>query len=105
MSTTFGYLNAWAKNGLKTIIEEEFQLADEIVLSGSINIKPDMAQALIEYLSDPTNADQYGTKLDFALFYKEEGKVKISGKITTPYRKDTDAKSNGTSNMKSRRMV
>lgn len=95
-SITFGYINAWAKGGLKSTIEEEVQLPDGIMLSGSINVPPAMAQQLIEYLSNPANADQYGTKLDLALFYKEDGKVQIGGKLTTPYKKGTTSTSTTT---------
>jgi hypothetical protein len=85
MSTNFGYMNAWAKKGFKTLIEEDVQLADELMLSGQVKLTPEMAQQLIEYLQDPANCGQYGIQLDFALFYKDDAKVAISGKLTTPY--------------------
>jgi hypothetical protein len=89
MSTTFGFMKAWTKEpkeeaGLKTYMAE-YAVPKGILLSGGIDIKPDMAQALIEYLQDPANCGQYGIKLDFALFYDEANSVAISGKLTSPY--------------------
>ena len=91
MTTTFGYVKAWAKepkdeSGLKTLLNE-YSIPAGIMMSGSIDIKPDMAQALIEYLQDPANCGEYGIKLDFALFYDESKSVAIGGKLTEPYKK------------------
>jgi len=107
--TTFGFVNCWAKepkdtNGLKTLIEKEFQLPDGLMMSGQVSIQPTQAQELIEYLSDPANCGQYGISLDLALFYKEDGKVKISGKLNTPYKKD-DAATKTSTTSKARRTV
>lgn len=107
--TTFAFVNCWAKepkdlNGLKTLVEKEFQLPDGLMLSGKVSLKPDQAQLLIEYLSDPANCGQYGIELDLALFYKEEGKVKISGKLNSPYVKDATATNNNPAS-KARRTV
>lgn len=89
MATTFGYMKAWAKEpkeeaGLKTYMEE-YDVPKGILLSGGIDIRPDMAQALIAYLQDPANCGQYGIKLDFALFYDDVNSVAIGGKLTSPY--------------------
>ena len=85
MSTTFGYVNLFPKKTFATLVNEEVQLQDGIVLSGGITVKPEQAQELIEYLSDPANCGEYGIKLDMAIFYNDDKSVKFSGKITTPY--------------------
>jgi hypothetical protein len=107
--TTFGFVNCWAKepkdtNGLKTLIEKEFQLPDGLLLSGQVSIKPEQLEVLIEYLSDPANCGQYGVSLDLALFYNESAKVKISGKLNTPYKKG-DAGTTTSTTSKARRTV
>ena len=86
---TFGYISAWARGkdeGLEGLLSE-YAIPDGIAIGGGVTIKADQAQALIEYLSDPANLGEYGIKLDFALFYKEEDKVPFSGRITVPYSK------------------
>jgi hypothetical protein len=95
-STTFGFLKAWAKEpkdqqGFKSYTDE-FVVPDGILMSGKIDIKPSMVEALIEYLQDPTNADQYGHHLDFALFYSSDQPVTIQGKMTTPYKAGDNGK-------------
>jgi hypothetical protein len=95
-STTFGFVKAWAKepkdeSGFKTYADE-YVVPDGILMSGKIDIKPDMVDALIEYLQDPTNADQYGHHLDFALFYSSDKSVAIQGKMTTPYKAGDNVK-------------
>jgi hypothetical protein len=108
---TFGYANCWAREpgnttGLKTLIEKEFQLPDGLMLSGKVSLKPEQAQSLIEYLSNPDNCGQYGIELDLALFYNETSKVKVSGKLTSPYKKDQQQQTTtSTTTAKARRTV
>jgi hypothetical protein len=90
MSTqeTFGYISAWSKGTLGTLLEE-YAIDKGIMMSGKVKVKEEQAQQLIEYLSNPANYDQYGAVLDFALFYDEDKPVNISGTIKTPYAKES----------------
>lgn len=99
-SQTFGYMKAWAKGFLDRMLKE--YEADGILLSGKVQLKETQVDELIRYLQDPANMGQYGVDLDFALFYKEEDKVQISGKLSTPYVKDgnTNANTNTTTRAK-----
>jgi len=87
MAITFGYMKGWAKKSLESIFAQ-FEIDNGLIMSGKVQLKQEQATQLIEYLSDPTNADQYGYNLDFALFFDGDKPVNISGKITTPYKKD-----------------
>lgn len=92
MSTTFGYVNLFPKKSFATLVNDEVRLEDGIVLTGGVTVKPEQAQELIAYLSDPANCGQYGIKLDMAIFYDDSKSVKFSGKVTTPYVKpDSEA--------------
>jgi hypothetical protein len=75
------------------------------MLSGTVSLKPDQAQQLIDYLSDPANCGQYGIPLDLSLFYKEDAKVKIGGKLSSPYKKDDAGKQSTSTTSKARRTV
>lgn len=86
-TTTFGYMKGWAKKSLESIFAQ-FEIDNGLIMSGKLQLKQEQATQLIEYLSDPNNAGQYGYNLDFALFYNGAETVNISGKITTPYQKD-----------------
>jgi hypothetical protein len=85
---TFGYISAWSKGTLGTLLEE-YEIDNGIMMSGKIKVKPDQGQQLIEYLSNPGNYDAYGAVLDFALFYDEDKPVNISGSVKTPYVKES----------------
>jgi len=88
-ATTFGYMKAWAKGTLKTIMEE-YEVDKGVLLSGKLQLKQAQAQELIDYLSDPANYNDYGCSVDFALFHNPDDTVVISGKLTTPYVKETN---------------
>lgn len=109
MTTTFGYVKAWAKepkdeSGLKTLLDE-YSIPSGIMMSGSVDLKPDMAQALIEYLQDPANCGEYGIKLDIALFYDESKTVAIGGKLTEPYKKGGSSTAKAPASSRARRTV
>jgi len=82
--TTFGYVNAWARNEFAATVEE-YGLTPELLLSGSVSIPADNLQSLIDYISDPANCGDYGVKLDVAVFYNPDKKVPFGGSIKTPY--------------------
>lgn len=85
--TTLAYMNGWPKKGLETLTQE-YDI-DGIIVSGNIRLKTQQVEDLIQYLQT-AEPGEYGLQLDFALFYKEDGnKPPISGKLTTPYVKDT----------------
>ena len=107
-TTKFGFLNGWAKGGEEGLegLLEEYPIPDGIALSGNISIKAEQAEALIAYLSDEANLTEYGYKLDFGIFYKEEGKVKLSGSITTPYQKEGGGgKAKGSASSRAKRAI
>lgn len=89
-ATTFGYMKAWAKKSLEAILTQ-FEVDNGIMMSGAVQLKQEQVDSLIEYLSDTNNADQYGYKLDFAIFYDGSKPVPLSGKLTTPYVKDSNS--------------
>ena len=104
-TTKFGFINAWARGGEQGLegLLNNYTVDDGIALSGSISVKEEQADALIAYLSDSNNLTEYGYKLDFAIFYNEEGRVKLNGSITTPYQKDSN--SNSKTSRRSKRAI
>ena len=102
-SQTFGYMKAWAKGFLDRMLKE--YEADGILLSGKVQLKQTQVDELIAYLQDENNMGQYGLDLDFALFYKEDDKVQISGKLTTPYKKDDTSNANTTTTTRAKRTM
>lgn len=103
MSTTFGYMKAWAKCTLARLTQE-FEM-DGIMLSGKVQLKQPQVDGLIAYLQDSANMGQYGLELDFALFYKEEDTVQISGRLTTPYKKEGDSSNATTTTTRAKRTM
>lgn len=107
-TTKFGYINAWARGGQEGLegLVEEYSIPDGIALGGNVSIKEEQAKLLIAYLQNPDNLTEYGYKLDFAIFYNEESKVKFGGAITTPYVKDGGgAKTKGTASSRAKRAI
>jgi hypothetical protein len=88
--TTFGYVNVWAKGAFADDVSE-YGMHEGLLLSGNVSIKKEQADALIAYLQDDSNYNEYGAKLDIAVFYDEEKKVAFSGSIKTPYVKGNNA--------------
>jgi hypothetical protein len=103
MATTFGYMSAWFKGAFKSI-EDEFEIADGIIASGKIKVKSEQRDELVAYLNDPANMTQYGIELDFALFYDNSKTVKLTGKFTTPYKKEGNDDANTTTTRAKRQM-
>ena len=101
-STVFGYMKAWAKGTLAQLTNE-FEM-DGILLSGKVQLKEGQAADLVAYLSDPNNMGQYGVDLDFALFFKDSDKVQITGKLTTPYKKEGESNDTTTTTRAKRTM-
>ena len=104
MSTTFGYMKAWPKGSIKTLLEE-YVVDDGILMSGKVQLKQLQVDELIAYLQDSANMGQYGLELDFALFFKESEKVQISGKLTTPYKKEGDSTNATTTTTRAKRTM
>lgn len=89
-ATKFGFINAWARggeDGLEGLLNE-YPIDDGIAVGGNISIRADQVNELVDYITDPSNMTEYGVKLDFAIFYKEDAKVKLGGSISTPYQKE-----------------
>ena len=98
---TFGYVNVWARNTLKGLLDE-YEFDNGVLVSGTVSITKEQATSLISYLQ---NADfgEYGTKLDIAIFHNPDKNVILSGSIKTPYVKE-EGKTSKTTNAK-RKMV
>ncbi|QKE60839.1 hypothetical protein [Arthronema virus TR020] len=78
---SFGRATGW------TVSDEQYE-AHGIVAKLTISINDEQREALLDYLSDDSNADKYGHGLELTLFEADEDKSFISsGSLQEKYKK------------------
>lgn len=86
---SFGRATGW------TVSDEQYE-KHGIVARLTISLNEEQREALMDYLDDENNADQYGHGLELTLFEADEDKAFISsGTLQAKYKKKEDKKSSG----------